>query len=962
MRRLAVLIAFFVVLSIVPTFARAQEAPPPAPPAAGATQAGADDCVVGRQADGSVLLPTNQFITPAGDQVEFQGRPNAVALRPDGRTAVFLTAFDRPPLTVVDLATNDVLQEFSPDAAPDDDEEVAASYAGVLYAPDGNRLYASDATGAITIADVAADGTLSLVERVVLPGAPEQTPRPGSLALAEDGQTLYVALNMENTVGVFDLATRTLTDQIAVGNAPHSLHRIGGKLYVSNEGGRPAQQGDFTNDSAGTELVADPRLGLASTGTVSVIDLASGVEERAITVGLRPTALLQHDDYLFVANTNSDTVSVIDIRSDEVVKAIAVEAFPGAPWGSSPSALAMVAGENGADARLVVSLAGNNALGVYDWAGPDQAVAFVGLVPTGWHPSDLALDAAAGRLIVANAKGVGSLGPEAEGPGIVPGTPGPVGRYVHSNQGSTSLIPFTALDDLAESTAAVYRNNQWSGARCADLERGGAAGEDPTTVAPRPVPLRIGDPSTIKHVFYIIKENRTYDQVLGDMPEGNGDPSLTQFGREVTPNQHALAEQFQLMDNLYVSGSLSADGHQWVTQAYTSDYIEQAFADFVRSYPYDGGDALAYSPTGFLWDNAVRNGRTVRAYGEYANELRGPEDRVGTWSDWYRDWLIMSGQESGERHVPDGTFTTHSDVPSLDALLDRGFPPYAGQVFPDQYRAEIFLEEFAEFEANGNLPNLITMQLVQNHTSGLDPDFPTPRAMVADNDLALGRIVEAITESRYWPESAIFVIEDDAQNGVDHVDGHRTTGWVISPYAKRGIVSSAYYTQIDMVRTIAQILGLPPMNQMDLAATPMRDLFTDVPDLTTFTALPNEVPLDEMNLAEAAATGALPAAWIETSEAMGFGDVALAPDSADENLLNRAIWYGSRGFDEPYPGDTRVLWPHEVAPAVADEWDAYEEAAGAGEFEPAVGAEAGAEAPGEAPASAEPIVEAEGEA
>ena len=907
----------------VPAVTTAGQASPVASPAA--SPAAGTDCLVGRQEDGSVVLPTNQIISPAGQQVEFLGRANVVALRPDGQTAAVLTASDPEPITVIDLQSGEVRQEFTADAAPDDDEDYGASFAGLLYAPDGNRLYASDATGAITIADVAADGTLTLVERVALPADPDATARPGGMVLSEDGATLYVALNSKNTLGVLDLASRTVTAEIPVGNAPHGVVRVGAKLYVSNEGGRPAQPGDFTTDSGGTQIVADPKTGAAITGTVSVVDPVAGAEATTIPVGLHPTAVMAQGDLLFVANTNSDTVSVIDTVTDEVVKSISVQAFPGAPWGSSPNALAMV-GED----QLVVSLGRNNALAVYEWEGPAQPVGFRGLVPTGWHPASVAVDVAGDRLVVANAKGVGSLGPDLEN-GPYDDGDNPVAKYVHSNLGSASLIPLADLADAAMEghTATVYRNNQWSTSRCGAVERGAAGGSAST--APIAVPMQVGDPSKIKHVFYIIKENRTYDQVLGDMPQGNGDPSLVQFGREATPNQHALAEQFQLMDNLYVAGPLSADGHQWVTQAYVSDYIERSFGDFSRSYPFNGGDALAYAPTGFLWDNALANGKTVRAYGEYANLFlntqTGEDDPfasdIGLWADWYRDYRILRGEEQGELHLPVGTYQTGSDVPSLDALLDREFPPYT-EVIPDVYRAETFLTDFAEYEENGNLPNLVTMALITNHTAGTSPDFPTPAAMVADNDLALGRVVEAITNSRYWPESAIFVIEDDAQNGVDHVDGHRTTGWVISPYAKRGVVASTYYTQIDMVRTIEQILGLPPMNQMDLAATPMRDLFTETPDLTPFTALPNQVPLDQMNPAASALSG-IELAWAQESAAMGFSDITTPPDSQDENVLNRAIWYGSMGFDTPYPDDDRVLWPHEV-PSESEESEADEAA------------------------------------
>ena len=598
-----------------------------------AVASGARDCLVGRQADGSVLLPTNQSITPAGQQVEFLGRPNAVALRPDGQTAAFLTTENPEPITVVDLAAGTVRQAFTPDADTADEETPGASFAGIVYSADGATLYAADATGALTIADVAADGALTLAERIALPATGDAaTSRPGGLALAEDGQTLYIALNMNNTLGVVDLAGRRLAAEIPVGNAPAAVALSGGKAYVANQGGRPADEVDRTNDSGGTDIVADPTTGGVAGGTISIVDLAAGREVGAISVGLQPSALLLHGEYLFVANTNSDTISVVDTATDEVVKTIPVQVFPGAPWGSSPNALAMVAGEDGTGDRLVVSLGRNNALAVYQWRGPAEAVGFEGLVPTGWYPASIALDAASDRLIVANAKGVGSLGPQkAEGPE----EENPTGQFVHSNLGSASLISMPEVEEIAAQTTAVFQNNRWtpSANGCTDLQRGDALGA--ADVAPVAVPKRIGDPSTIKHVFYIIKENRTYDQVLGDMPQGNGDPNLVQFGREVTPNQHALAEQFQLFDNLYVSGSLSADGHQWVTQSYVTDYIEKSFGDFSRAYPFNGADALAYTPTGFLWDNALRNNQTVRAYGEYANVFTDEDDPFG---DNFGDW------------------------------------------------------------------------------------------------------------------------------------------------------------------------------------------------------------------------------------------------------------------------------------------------------------------------------------
>jgi YVTN family beta-propeller protein len=868
---------------------------------------------VGRQADGSVVVSTNQVLTPAGRQVEFRGRPIAVTLSPDGKTAAVLNGTYKA-IIVVDVATGTVKQEFDVPGA-------SASFAGLLYSPKGDVLYASQATGRILIASVAADGTLTLDALVdglpkssaPFPGREDGDPYPGGLALSKDGGTLYVTLNRSNALSVFDLATRTITKQISVGNAPHDVVVVGDKAYVSNQGGRPAGASDFTLNSSGTPIVSSSRA-FASSGTVSVVDLANGTTIKSIDVGLQPTALLVGGHRVFVANSGSDTVSVIDSELDRVVQTIALAPFPLAPLGSSPNALALVD-----DEHLVVSLARNNALGIFRLGhSPFQVAPLEGLIPTGWYPSSIAVDNANRQFIVANGKGVGSLGPLAK-VGPDPAT-NKTGKWVHANLGSVSLVPFPARHELVSDTRRVYENNHWNRVIREALEsRPSRRHRDAV-----PIPERTGEPSVFKHVFYIIKENRTYDQVFGDLPQGNGDPSLLQFGRDVTPNHHALAENFVLLDNVYDNGSLSADGHQWVTQAFCNDYIEKSFGGFTRSYPFNDGDVLAHARTGFLWDNAMRQGRGVRNYGEYVNGLRadslemgpwGPTflghgvTEAGTWSDFYHDAQRLAAHDDNNLHV---MLEAHSDIPSLSSILSRPYPGYH-QVIPDQYRVEVFLREFAHYVETGDLPELVMMVLTSDHTNGLAPTYPTPRAMVADNDLALGRVVDAVSHSPYWKDSAVFVIEDDAQNGVDHVDGHRMPALVISPYTKRHAVDSNYYSQLDFIRTMEQILGLYPMNQMDLAVSPtsMESLFSDKADLTPYTVQPNLIPLDEMNPSPSALTG-LRRDWAIASTQMDFSH----PDAADEELLNRAIWYSTKGFDKPYPGDKKVLAPSEVHPSL----------------------------------------------
>lgn len=857
---------------------------------------------VGRQPDGSVLVNTGQFIVPAGKQIEFNGRPVAVTLSPDGKTAAFLNGVGSSQgkfIVLVDLSTGKLKQEFNPTNG-------GASFDGIAYSKDGSKLFASDASGKLVIATVAADGMLSLDASVSLP---DNKSYPGGLAVSEDGQTLYIALSGKNSLGVFNIESRQLVNEIPVGNAPHAVLIAGEKAYVSNQGGRKAVEGDFTNNSYGTPIVADEKTGGSITGTVSVVDLNTQIKVQDIRVGLQPTGLMQHEEYLFVANTHSDSVSVIDTKTDQVVQTIEIQPFGGdVPAGSMPNSLAMV--EN----RLFVSLGTSNAIAVFNWKGIEQTALLRGLIPTGWYPGALAVDPARKQLVVANVKGVGSLGPDYTT--TIAGV-SKTSKSTYAYLGSTSLIPYPEPRDLPYYSAQVRQNNSLLKDRISNKLGSRDA-------RPRAIPQRIGDPSLIKHVVYIIKENRTYDQVFADDTRGNGDPNLLLFGEKVTPNLHAMTKQFPLLDNFYDSGVLSADGHQWSVQGIAPDYIEKAFGNFFRSYPFNGGDSLVYVPTGFLWDNALKHNKSVRVYGEYANQFtqaKGATDPlgnsiVGNWIDWYRDALILEGKQTGNLHLPMGTYQTRSDIPSLDRLLVRDFPNYTNQI-PDIYRADIFLKQFKQApEGTCGLANLTVMALNTDHTSGTSANYPTPRAQVADNDLAVGRIVDAISHSPCWKKSAIFIVEDDSQNGVDHVDGHRTEALVISPYAKHGVVDSTYYTQVDMRRTIEQILGLPPTNQMTLIATPMYNAFTDKPDFTPFNVVPNQIALDELNPGSTTGMSKVQKAWFEASTEM-FNKQGLVPDEQDENLLNRAIWYGTRGFNKPYPGDAKVLLPEEVTKITA---------------------------------------------
>jgi YVTN family beta-propeller protein len=811
---------------------------------------------VGRQSDGAVVTPSGQLVTPAGTQVDFAGRPLAVAIRPDGRTAAFLSgtsiqAGTAPLLTVVDLATAKVVQQLRPAASG------VASFGGIVYAPDGKRLYAS-AIDAVVEASVAADGSLTTGRRLLV------GQYPTGLAVSSDGATLYAALNTKNAVAIVDLASGAVRAQVPVGNAPQAVLVVGTKLYVANQGGRVAGRGDHTNLSSGTKVVADANTGAVNNGTVSVIDLKTN-RVSTVNVGLQPTALAAHNGFVYVANTNSDSVSVIDSASGQVVTTFAAEPSPGVGTGSAPTGLEFLS-----DGRLVVSLGRDNALAVYRVTKPTEPAALEGLLPTGWYPAGLAVNPGGTKVVVANADGIGTLGPV--GKSLQELIYNDLGRSVTSHTvtawvGSASIIPVPDAAALTAGTRAVAHDNGWDALDHASARSG---------VAPVPVPIHVGEPSTIKKVVYIIKENRTYDQVLGDDSRGNGDPRLVQFGPKITPNHHAIARRWVLLDNFYSAGAVSADGHQWVTQADDPDYVERMLSAFPagRSYPSNGGDALAYLPSGFLWDNAQRHGRTVQVFGEYAKE---------------------------------GVTPATSDIPSLDKALIRDYPPFDLSI-PDQHRADVFLRSLRDWQRSGNMPDLAIVHLPNDHTTGTTPSYPTPQAQVADNDLALGRILTGLSKSKFWPETAVFVVEDDAQFGVDHVDGHRTVALIASPYATRAKVDSTFYTQVNLVRTIEQILGLPPMNRMDVAATPMFDAFATTPDASPYQTLTPAV-LGTVNKPASALHGAPEKAWAEASARMNFA----VPDvEANRPLLNRLIWYATKGYNTPYPGDPHAYLPDQV--------------------------------------------------
>jgi YVTN family beta-propeller protein len=863
---------------------------------------------VGEQVGNRILLASNQWISPVGDRILVNnGRITSSTISPDGTKLAALTWLNFTGfVSIIDLKTGKVVQQLGTGAAGDPQlGDGTLSPDNPIYSADGSSLWVPQ-SGDLVRLKVAADGSVSS-PKVIKTSGPHGDAIPSGLALSADGSKLYAALNGNNTLGVIDTATDSLVKEIPVGNAPRQVVISGNEAFVSNEGGRPATPGEFTNDSYGTPIVADPSTGGATTGTLSVVDLDQGTQTSTIRVGLQPTALFLHEKTLFVANSNDDSVSIVDTESKQVKQTFNVN--PVAKVGSYPNAITMPD-----DHHILVSIGRDNAIAQFGYNDPISPVRLEGLLPTDWYPVNVAKDDALGKIVVTNDKGIGTRGPQStitQGPGTNPAT----GHNTYDDTGSVTSFELPQGDALGRYTHEVFRNNAWNGSD-------EAAGE--SRAAPKAVPAHLGGRSKIKHVFLIVKENRTYDQVFGDIAKGNGDPRLTQFGSGVTPNQHALANRYSLFDNFYDVGTLSADGHNWLVQADANDYVEKEFGAFTRSYPAEGGDPLAYQRNGFLWNAASRAGRTSADFGEYAHFFTAPSPKKGgpSWSQWYRDSQILEGKASGPLPIPIDKYKTYADIPSVNAILDPLYPQYATQV-PDQYRVDIWERSFKQSQKTGKLANFTMLRVPQDHTSGITPGQPYPTAMVADNDLATGRIVSDISHSRFWKDSAIFILEDDPQNGADHVDGHRSTLMIASPYAERDAVNHHYYSQINVVKTIEQILGIRPMNQMDRAAIPMFDAFTNRPDFRPYETLPNNVPLDlgvppspKADMASAlkipSAMRAIYRQWIAWSEAQPFAGPEAQADRSNPAQLNHLNWYAATGWKRPYPGESRILAPNQV--------------------------------------------------
>ncbi len=788
---------------------------------------------VGRQADGSFVVSSGQDIE-AGT-VAFDGRPTDIALHPTGKFFAVLNQKE------VFLATKEGVINDSRSPLED-----GAGFHGLVWSPNGDRLFASVSNGFVQTFRLQGQKLVGEGKIDIRPDDDKDNPRPGGMAITKDGTRLYVAAMDRNAVVEVDLATSKRLREFPVQQLPYDvkLSEDERTLIVTNWGGRNVGDDEPKEQTGNTMIAADAHGGAAS-GTVSVIQRESGAV-KSVPIGIHPCAIVLKADTAYIANAAEDNITVFSVSEAKVTRTIPIKWGKMNLFGSMPNALAL----NGN--TLYVANGGDNAIAEVDI--PSGTVK--GFRGVGYYPVGIALSSDGKTAYVVNTKGNGSTRRT---------TKGEAGN-THDFQGTVSVVDLNA--DLAKATLQVVKNNHWERDRQAlnpDLEVYKGA---------------------IQHVLYIIKENRTYDQVFGDLPQGNGDAKLCDLGRNITPNAHNIVEQFTLFDNAYTSGTNSADGHTWSTQSIANDYLEHFYTGY-RTYPDDGDCAMAMSSTGTLWEKALQKGKTFRDYGEYA------DDELAVFTPTVKSWLeVWKDRQSGKHRIQTSVNTR---VASLRPYL-HPHVVYWPLFQSDQQRADLFIGDYTRLSRENKVPNLMILTLPCDHTEGRDPAYPKPQSMVADNDLALGRVVEAVSHSPEWKNTCIFVIEDDSQSGYDHVDGHRTVYMALSPYTKRKYVSHEMNTTVSMVRSIEKMLGLAPMNRFDALTPPITDCFTNTPDFTPYNAVPNQIALDDMN-PPMEKQSRLEQYWTKKSLALDWS----GPDRADAYTLNRVIWHTLHGVNTPYP-------------------------------------------------------------
>lgn len=799
------------------------------------------------------VITTRQTITPAGAVTTFKGRVHGLAFTENSGQLHVLTAGN---VYTIDVAANRITTEANLHGKPGMQAMARSNMAG-------RSLFVTvDSKRGVELNEMGGEAITTLASHIGQAHA-------GSLAVATTAAGRHIAalcLTRDNALAVVDLDKHEVIAKIDTGMVPFGvvLNAAGTVAWVSDWGGRRPAAGeaaDPTGNAPDSDRVLVDARGIASSGTVTRIDLEAQKPTQTIEVGLHPTALLLDEKHsrLYAANTNSDSVSIIDTTNGRVLSTRPLTTKLPHGFGLAPNALAASPDGN----SIYIACGGLNAVAVAE----PGTLRIRGFIPTSWYPSTLAASPDGKTLAIGSLLGIGS------------GYPGdnPRRRHVYAIRGALQLVAIPSAADLANYTTAVMANSHLTELP-SDLHPA------PGNAKPLPVPHRAGEPSTIEHVVYIIKENRTYDQVFGDMPRGNNDASLTQFPRRVSTNQHRMAEQFVLYDNFYATGGISSEGHQWATQANETAYC--LWPGYVgRSYPYDGSDPLAASASGFIWDLAAARKHSVAIFGEYAGRATGltMQDRHDLLERWAK------GEDFSK------LWTAKAPMRSVNRYLIENYPGYSTAI-PDVVRAQLFLQHFNKWVAGKKMPNLVLVQLPSNHTAGTTPGVSTPSAMVADNDYALGQMVEALSHSIFWKKMAIFVVEDDAQNGFDHVDGHRTTALAISPYIKRGSVDSTFYSHPSILKTIELILGLPTMSLFDLISNDMRASFTETPDFTPYTAVRPEQSLTERNPPAAQLKGQA------RRDALASAKMRWEiPDAVPSRLLNEIIWRNTMGLESPLP-------------------------------------------------------------
>ncbi len=836
-----------------------------------------------------VMMPHNRIIRPAGKVISF-GDPDLENHSLDIQSlpgSNLMVIEDRYGIALLDPRTRKIVNRWS----YFDDPEYSgfmSTYSGITTVKDdqGVSIFWSAANGhnpTSKVFQAKVKGTaLSIVETFdFAPKGDSPLALPNELAITtENGKRfLYVVLNGNNTLEKMEVTSKKTIWSVPTGVAPYGIFIQGEKAFVTNWAGT-VPSGKNHEETAGVpygEAYIDPKTGAVNNGSVSVFSVTDGKLLATIPVGLHPNDIVGNptNDMICVSNGNSDVISVIDPQSLQVKEIISVKIHKGKRGfiGDSPNALAF--NEDGS--RLYVANGMDNALAVVSFSPEHRQSTVIGSIPTEAYPGGIILKN--NTLFVTNLEGEGARvnSLQMEDPAEITEQIKKGAFNSHHQKATVSIIPVPDEKKLATYTERVKEQMLHFRLELAKLA-------PRSNQPPRPMPERIGEPSVFKHVIYIIKENRTYDQVLGDMPSGNGEKELCIFGDSITPNQHRLAQDFLLLDNYYASGKCSAEGHQWTDAAMVTDYIEKNVRAWFRSYPHVQNDALVYDQKGFIWNNAADHGKTVRIYGEACDPNIDPDL---TWTSIYNDYQAGKSLD----------FHNTTTISRVAPMLSPNYPGSDQLKITEQIRADGFIKELQAYEQRpgDQFPQLSVMALSSDHTTGTRPGMPTPRAMVADNDLALGRIVEAVSNSRFWKNTVIFVTEDDSQAGWDHVSAYRTTGFVISPYSRLKKSVSTNYNQTSVVRSIEQILGIPPMNLMDATALPMFDCFEESAMGHSFEKVPNRIALDEMNpnLNELKGKG------------LSFAKKSLRPeydhiDSGSDDVLNRILWFSSKG-NKPYP-------------------------------------------------------------